>query len=393
MSISGIRSYLPTFLGGIPTPEGNIFRACAEGDLKAVEALVKGGTNLKKPNEMGLLPIHYAAASGKAEIVKFLIEKGSAVDEVTNSVPPQTPLSLACMYQQHETAAILLKNGARPNQLLYGGMTPILHTLTEAKDLRCADILIKYGALLGSKDIQGRTPLHNAKDPRVSLWLMNKGSPSDAKDNKGLTPKDVALSRESDTVQNYNNAYILSQSFAPWQKVQVQERNAQLKLESPKEYLIDKKTADLYRIEESSLYLRGKALIVMTASLPFALIPILNNLIQIISDVVLTIWKNIIAFSTKEIIASLKNIAISIIWDSPVAILNRIYRATCAPLFAIAMLFVGLYTFYLPLEGRKLLNQMEEKWDESGLLYLAGMKKVGNLATSESNGYAQFYLN
>ncbi|MGB9107988.1 MAG: ankyrin repeat domain-containing protein, partial [Telluria sp.] len=66
-------------------------------------------------NRPGWTPLHYAAASGDADIATLLIERGAKVDAVS---PPAsgsyTPLMMAAREGQPDLAVLLVKQGANP---------------------------------------------------------------------------------------------------------------------------------------------------------------------------------------------------------------------------------------------------------------------------------------
>jgi ankyrin repeat protein len=370
------------------TPK-DIFEACEKGDLEAVKSFHKNGVDINAQTSSGWLPIHTACKVGNLNVVKYLVENGSEVNRLTHKVAPYSPLDLACSYFHDKVARYLLNHGALPNQNLFKGLT-VLHSLNGEKTAKCAQALIHGGALVGCKDDFGRTPLHYSKSRVISELLIDAGCSSYSKDNKGNTPGELTI-----LSNGYNNLYEMEKNDTEeWRKVELQERNAEGKIieNSEKIYSFENKTSDFYNVEESMAKFRGKALAVVALALPIAIKTTFMHIVQIISDIALGVWNSIKAFSKDQWAESLKKIALSLVWDAPAAIVTRIYRAIRAPLFATAMLFTALYTAYTPIEGRSLLNKIEEMAGEAGLLELAGMKKVGNVATSEINGYARFYL-
>jgi len=372
-----------------PQPK-DIFEACEKGDLKAVKAFHNNGVDLNKVNYAGWLPIHYACYHRKFEVVKYLVEEGSEVNRLTDSIAPYSPLYITCSVQDDKIAGYLLDHGALPNQKLFKGLT-VLHLLNTEKNLPCIRDLISSGALVGSRDDYGRTPLHSSQSWKVSRALIKSGSPANVKDNQGMTPGQHFLLREPNGT---NNLYAIERDQEQWEEIEIEERNADGKFSenSEKAYLFDNETSDIYSVEKSISKFRAKALAVVGLALPFAIKATFMNIVKIVSDIALGIWNSIKAFSKQDWAASLKKIALSIVWDAPSALVSRIYRAIRAPLFATAMLFTALYAIYNPIEGRKTLNMIEEKWNEPGLLEFATLKKIGNVATSEINGYARFRI-
>lgn len=360
MTLTGISNYLPSFsLSSKPatpptTPPIDIFNACQTGNLEALTNLHTNGADLNKANQHGLLPLHIACRDGHLPLVRYLVEHGSEVNRMTKN-HSFSPLFLACHNSRNQVAKYLLENGALPNQSILNKTATVLHTRITPT---IAKLLIEGGALLGAKDALGRIPLHNANSYDLAVVLKDAGSPTCTKDNEGRTPLNAALASKF-----YETASALNDSENPWNEISVQERDSKGKLaETKATYLYDNETSDLYNLEPSALKFRAKSLVVIATALPFAIKAFFTNLAKIF------------------------------IQTSFTGVINRIYRAVRSPFFAIAMIFAAVTCIYDPIAGRKLMNKIEEKWDEPGLLNFANMKKVGNLAESEINGYARYYL-
>ena len=59
---------------------------CANGDVKAVEDLLKQGVNSNAPDKNGYTALHYAAISGNDEMVKLLTQISLSLRE-SNYIP------------------------------------------------------------------------------------------------------------------------------------------------------------------------------------------------------------------------------------------------------------------------------------------------------------------
>jgi ankyrin repeat protein len=61
------------------TPEGDscLHIAAARGDLQAVRLLVDAGMDVNCRGDLGNTPLHYARKAAHAEVVGFLIDRGS----------------------------------------------------------------------------------------------------------------------------------------------------------------------------------------------------------------------------------------------------------------------------------------------------------------------------
>jgi len=83
--------------------------------IEICELLRKNGANvnaeLKRPSAMGWTALHYAAANGDAELVKYLIKSGANVNKATGE--GSTPLFLAKLGEYNEVIKILKNAGAK----------------------------------------------------------------------------------------------------------------------------------------------------------------------------------------------------------------------------------------------------------------------------------------
>ncbi|MFH1723242.1 MAG: ankyrin repeat domain-containing protein [Elusimicrobiota bacterium] len=117
--------------------KGAIHKACADGDMGTVRAILKKAPSLiEHPNAKrgGRTPLHFA---GAAEIAEFLIEQGA--DATATDRLGWTPLHTAA---SEGVARILLDNGADVRAKAQRDLTP-LHT---AANEEVARLLISRGA-------------------------------------------------------------------------------------------------------------------------------------------------------------------------------------------------------------------------------------------------------
>jgi ankyrin repeat protein len=128
---------------------------------------------------------------GRMDIAKMLIEAGSNVDAKTND--GDTSLSFALEYEYYDIFKLLLENGANPNQ-------EIDHTSILIKSLYSDDkyalLLLKYGADVDYKDIDGYTPLLSAiskEKKKVAKDLIKRGANLNTVNQDGDTPLTFAV--------------------------------------------------------------------------------------------------------------------------------------------------------------------------------------------------------
>jgi hypothetical protein len=80
------------------------------GDLPRVRALVSKGAQV---NKEGWTPLHYATVKARAEVAKFLLEKGALPNELTPE--GDTALILAVRADSVETVQVLINGGGDPS--------------------------------------------------------------------------------------------------------------------------------------------------------------------------------------------------------------------------------------------------------------------------------------
>lgn len=84
-----------------------LMMAAFKGNMAAVKKLLAKGAAI---NRTGWTPLHYAAAGGHGDIVRFLIEQGASINAV--STHGITPLIMAAQEGKHDAIVALLEKGA-----------------------------------------------------------------------------------------------------------------------------------------------------------------------------------------------------------------------------------------------------------------------------------------
>ena len=138
----------PAALGG-PFPV--LLRACADGDVAKLTALLDAGASPNVCNGIGQSGLHLAAMWGHAKIAELLLEAGAEVSIANEH--GVTPLHYAAQKGKYAVARLLLaagadkaaksKNGLAPYEgatedamrQLCGGPTLELHTAVEQQDV------------------------------------------------------------------------------------------------------------------------------------------------------------------------------------------------------------------------------------------------------------------
>lgn len=122
-------------------------------DAKTMKVLLNAGAAINMPNVWDSTPLHHVAATGRADCVRLLVERG-AVANARNKLGV-SPLHNA---GNAEVARTLIAGGAVVNVRDANGATP-LHS-TVRGDI--AKTLLQNGADVNVPDYTGGTPMHMA---------------------------------------------------------------------------------------------------------------------------------------------------------------------------------------------------------------------------------------
>ncbi|KAK9862688.1 hypothetical protein WJX84_002510 [Apatococcus fuscideae] len=233
-----------------PTPwyfcDGSVWKACAYGDLEAVQSFCEEDNSLvNRQDGGGYSALQWAALNNRPAVASYLIDKGAALN--AQDAQGQTALHWAAVKGSVAAAAVMLRAGAHPT-LRDGrgytichvasqyGQTTLLYQLVLrwGIDLDAPDndgraalhwaaykgysdtvrLLLVLGASWGVADKEGCTPLHWAAirgNGEVCTLLLQGGSPSLLKqpDVTGSTPAQLAVEK--------NHRY-LGLTLAEWQQ-------------------------------------------------------------------------------------------------------------------------------------------------------------------------------
>lgn len=114
------------------------------GHLEIVNFLLGRGAevNVASRNDMGVMPLHSAAAARELAIAEVLIENGAEVD--APSAGGSTALHRAAQNGQLAMVRLLLEHGARPNPINDEGVTP-RQLARKENHTQVADLLRRRG--------------------------------------------------------------------------------------------------------------------------------------------------------------------------------------------------------------------------------------------------------
>ncbi len=150
----------------------------------------------------GRTPLHYAALSGRLDVVKVLIEQEDIFIDATDN-EGNTPLMLALKERHIQVAKLLIESGAIINIRNNNGDTP-LHFAVLIGDAELVRMMLERGADVNAQNADGDTPLHVAVRRGyveiVKLLLSNNAKILRNKRNE--TPLHIAAMRCRDGLVN-----------------------------------------------------------------------------------------------------------------------------------------------------------------------------------------------
>lgn len=152
----------------IPTP---LEQAAEQGDLRTVKRLVAEGASLRAEDTAhGKTPLYFAATADKAEMTRFLIQKGADVNARDDS--GETALHEVAYSGHLKVARLLLDHGAAVNLRSHDGSTPLHQAVYLGTEVgvpynladhfktkrRLAALLLDHGADIDARDERGESP-------------------------------------------------------------------------------------------------------------------------------------------------------------------------------------------------------------------------------------------
>lgn len=167
---------------------GEIHSASVNDDLDKVKSLLQGNPDLvfSKDGD-GETPLHWAAANGHNDVVKFLLANKADVNAKDNN--GDTPLHEAAGKGYADTAELLLAGRADVNAKDKNDYTP-LHYAVLGHQLKLVQLLFANKADVSAKDIRSKTPaqLASAKGyTDIATWLQHQASHNAADSKTALT--------------------------------------------------------------------------------------------------------------------------------------------------------------------------------------------------------------
>jgi cytohesin len=169
---------------------------------------VKADAKVDARDEGGMTPLHTAAWSGNAQLVREFLRRGADPNAVVRSNEKEnvdwgnTPLHYAAASGNVQTVQLLLNAGANVNARNTLGVTP-LHRAVRSPEI--TRMLIEHGAKVEAADARGRTPLHWAACDSLdchetAVAMIARGASPDARDHQRRTPLHLAADAGCDAV-------------------------------------------------------------------------------------------------------------------------------------------------------------------------------------------------
>uniref|UniRef100_A0A0B6Z561 SOCS box domain-containing protein n=1 Tax=Arion vulgaris TaxID=1028688 RepID=A0A0B6Z561_9EUPU len=154
-------------------------------DEDDIDALIESGADVNHRHGT-LLPLHCACMVGDSDILRLLLKKGARVDEIDGY--ERTALHYAA--ERDETCVrILLQNGAHINQGDGNQDTP-LHWASYKNNIECVKLLLQNGANVNAVDYNNDTPISWAARKGnlcVIIALLDYNADIDVRNSRGQT--------------------------------------------------------------------------------------------------------------------------------------------------------------------------------------------------------------
>ena len=160
-----------------------VYNAASSGDTAILGFLIRSGFNVNDSVSFGDYPINNAEAFRTFATLKMLVDNGANV-KVKQWIPfgldafkGFTPLMFAAVAHDKPSVLYLLEHGADVNARNKQGCTPLmLLEQSETDDPELTLALIKHGAIVSEKAIDGTDALYYAKEKgkTLSVALLEK---------------------------------------------------------------------------------------------------------------------------------------------------------------------------------------------------------------------------
>lgn len=214
----------------------DIIKATQYGIIERCKELIESGqVDVNQPDQENVYLLHWAAINNRVDLAKYFIEKGAQIDPIGGTLE-STPLHWAARSGNISMVVFLINAGANP--LLYDNegfstihlasmfghtsivafllakgvdadmpdkinATALMYAAQRIHNRDPAQLLITFNARLNAQDINGNTPLHYCvqfNNSIVMRSLLDKGASLEIKNNKNLTPFELAIERKKQNI-------------------------------------------------------------------------------------------------------------------------------------------------------------------------------------------------
>jgi len=135
-----------------------VVEAARAGDVDAVRALLKRGSDVNQAQGDGMTALHYAAQSGQVDLVQMLLSAGANA-RATTRLGGYTPLHLASLGGHASAVAALIASGASAESRTTTGATALM-LAARSGSVETVNRLIENGAPVNAADTaHGQTAL------------------------------------------------------------------------------------------------------------------------------------------------------------------------------------------------------------------------------------------
>ena len=163
--------------------------AAANGSVPCARVLLGAGAELDAQDTRGNTPLMMSVFGGYLEMTSMLVSLGSSVN--TRCCLTRPPIIWAIDHENIPMIKLLLDSGADPNIVDNFDNRSPLHFAVEQRLERCAEHLVKQGALVNALDISQRSPTLLAtrlNSPTIVRFLLESDGDPSQSDNLGSSP-------------------------------------------------------------------------------------------------------------------------------------------------------------------------------------------------------------
>jgi ankyrin repeat protein len=165
------------------------YDAVARGDVELVKNYIDLGVSVSLKTTEGYTPLVIAILGAQLETARFLLEHGASVHQRANGVPPIVYVSMTAA-PAPRFLKLLLDYGASPNTVHGPQHYNALHWAAHVGNIDAVDFLVSTGTDIEQTCSQGRTPLLIAAtngNTGVAKVLLAKGAEINHRSLNGAT--------------------------------------------------------------------------------------------------------------------------------------------------------------------------------------------------------------